>query len=254
MISLVVGRPGAGKTLWAVENILLTPVSKQKIVVTNFILYPYYISFSLLTKKFIFTNIHKFDYIYYWDEDIQSLVKFLMEYNLENPNLREGSIDIYIDESIFFINKRFAQKKEIIEFLTKHRKYKCNLFFLVQSKRSLLPEFREFVERQIIIRKLADVFFFLPIPNVRIVYHKSNFDNEFFLINLWTIKPFLFRFYNSYQLNVDKEVKGVIKMKEIVLKNPSFSFLLSEKERDDGKETRQGGSLPSFSSSWKEGT
>jgi ABC-type dipeptide/oligopeptide/nickel transport system ATPase component len=231
MIKLIVGRPGAGKSLYAVENILLE--KKYKYVITNFLVYPYYVDLGFVK----ISNIDRIKKIFLWNEEINVLVDFLKQLNKKDSNIRENEILIVIDEAIFFINKRYSQKKSIIDFLTRHRKYKTEIWLITQSKKSLLPEVRDFIDGYIIIRQFREAFF-LNVPFLRLLYHKNAMD-DLFTINLWVIKPVFFQFYNSYYEEIDKS-KGIISVYEYLKRyDEKWKKII---ERYEARDTHQGGS------------
>ena len=88
------------------------------------------------------------------------LYKFGLDYLMLNPDAKEGSIKLFIDEcGVIFNSRKWSDKDraEWVRFMLQHRKLKYDVYLVTQFADMVDKQIRSLVEYEIIHRKLNNV-------------------------------------------------------------------------------------------------
>jgi nucleoside-triphosphatase THEP1 len=220
MIYLITGKPGAGKSYF-VSRKIKEWINEGFYVLTNVIVYP----LTLKVFGYEIINEHKkFSQRYfYFNDDIDIKEFWAFSQSILGKKIKEGSIKLIIDEGLLLISKKFNEgKKELIKFLTQHRKLGYDIYILAQSKMELDTTIKSLVDKLIMVKYVREVFL-IDIPNIRLVYERNINTNEIFTLSFLFINPLFYRFYESYKIHlkvkekeqIDKEIKNILSWQDI---------------------------------------
>lgn len=197
MIYLVTGSPGAGKS-FLFSQLIVDKLSEGKIVVSNMLVNCFVVKVFGIN---IWDERKKFRNFYYFESSdfhLEILIDFLREKIRERDDWEEGDINIFLDESLFVINKRFFNK-DFLKFLTVHRKFFCNVYISSQIDKQIDTSIRNMVDFHVKIRKLNELIPFFTSKSFRLIYYK-NMNSDLFFFKPLFILPFSYLRFFSYQL------------------------------------------------------
>lgn len=199
MIALYSGTPGSGKSLHAAREIRdRLSLKQRKIIIGNF-----YFNTAAVKKR------HGI-YLYVSNDRLTParLLKFARHYSQHiGRRLREGELQLFIDEAQLLFNSREWQSvssRGWLSFFTQHRHYGYDVFLMAQFDRMLDRQIRSLLEYDIVHRKVSRsgyIGFFIGLLTGGNLYVyverwypiREKISSSFF----WGGKR-LFRLYDSY--------------------------------------------------------
>lgn len=198
MIELFSGTPGSGKSVHAASQIRERLQAKKCVIIGNF----------MINTK----TIKKCKGVYIYVDNSRLTPQRLMQFSIRyaahlHRSLREGELQLYIDEAQILFNSRdwnVAGRQGWLSFFSQHRKFCYDVFLIAQFDRMLDRQVRYVLENETIHRKIANAGRFGKILGffshgslfycIRRWYPvKENISTNFFLGN-----KNLYRLYDSY--------------------------------------------------------
>lgn len=149
MIELYSGTPGSGKSLHAASEIRKRLQAKKCVIIGNF-----YINTKVIKKC-------KGTYLYVGNDRLtpERLLLFSRRYAAHlGRRLKEGELQLYIDEAQLFFNSRewnVMGRQGWLSFFSQHRHYGYDIFLMAQFDRMLDRQVRCLVEYETIHRKVS---------------------------------------------------------------------------------------------------
>ncbi len=144
MITLILGKPGSGKSYYAVYNIVKSIASDRKIFSNIFI--------NLESANFIFMDTQKLLEFFSIVESIYIQSAIILDTEKIYQIFRQKGIescDFWIDEAHLFGFNNSKKKDFLNFFLSLHRHLNINIFLITQSKKQFAPVFHDLVENVI---------------------------------------------------------------------------------------------------------
>ena len=160
MITLITGQPGAGKSMYAVKLVVDELLSSDRDIITNLAL------FKLRIYKYIVDKFNK-------EIDINRIIQ------IENPGeflkYRKKESLIILDECQTAFNARAWKEtsKEVIDYLSQHRKLGDDVVLITQDPGLMDKQFRLLVQNSFYLKNLKYVnlgIFNLPKKIIRLEY------------------------------------------------------------------------------------
>jgi len=161
MITLITGQPGAGKSMYAVKLVVDELLSSDRDIITNLAIY------KLRIYKYVFDKFGK-------EIDINRLIQ------IENPGeflkYRKKESLIILDECQTAFNARAWKEtsKEVIDYLSQHRKLGDDVVLITQDPGLMDKQFRLLVQNSFYLKNLKYLnlgIFNLPKKIIRLEYY-----------------------------------------------------------------------------------
>jgi zona occludens toxin (predicted ATPase) len=193
MITGIEGRPGAGKSYYAIKRVLQS-LRCGKTVVTN--------------MRSI--SVHKVAWALYRETNrprkmILDRIKFMETWEL-NEWVKEGKLrncDLYLDEvMVTWLSRDWAKMdRGTIEFFSQHRKYNVNFFYITQSVDRVDSTLRDMTQEYISMRNTRFWRFgFIGLPQFFLAIHTAE-DRKTVMKREWIIpEKKLYGLYDSWHI------------------------------------------------------